>query len=41
VLNIILDYKLDEAVEEEIMKRIEGLDKRNYKPRILEELFDI
>lgn len=40
VLNIILDQHIDSMVEE-INKRIEGMDHRQYRPRAMEELFNL
>ncbi len=41
VLDIILEQRVDEMVDEEIHKRVQGMDKRTYKPRIRTDLFDI
>jgi len=41
VLDIILEQRVDEMVDEEIHKRVQGLDKRTYKPRIRTDLFDV
>lgn len=41
VLGIILGKKISETATDEIMKCIEGLDNRQYAPRVLQELFDL
>lgn len=41
VLGIILGKKISETATDEIMKSIKGLDKRQYEPRVLQELFDL
>lgn len=41
VLDIILEQKVDEMVSEEIHKRVKGIDKRTYKPRVRTDLFDL
>ncbi len=41
VLDIILEQRVNEMVDEEIHKRVQGMDKRTYKPRIRIDLFDM
>lgn len=41
VVSIILDKKVGGSMTGEIKRRIEGLDKRKYEPRVLQELFSI
>ncbi len=41
VLEIILEQRVNEMVDEEIHKRVQGMDKRTYKPRIRTDLFDM
>lgn len=41
VLNIILGKKISDTASDEIQKVIVGMDKRTYKPRVLNELFDL
>lgn len=41
VLEIILEQKLEKIFDEEIYKKIRGLDNRTYKPRIRTDLFDL
>lgn len=41
VLDIILEQRVDELVNEEIHKRVQGIDRRTYKPRIRTDLFDL
>ena len=41
VLEIILEQKLEKLLDDEIHKRIIGLDNRTYKPRIRTDLFDL
>lgn len=41
VLSIILDKKISDAITDEVMKKVEKMDNREYKPRILNELFDL
>lgn len=41
VLDIILEQRVNEMVDEEIHKRVQGIDKRTYKPRIRTDLFDM
>ena len=40
VLDIILGKKISETATDEIQKAVEGMDKRKYEPRVMEELFD-
>lgn len=41
VLDIILEKKIGESVADEIMKEISKMDNRSYRPRKLDELFDL
>lgn len=41
VLDIILEQRVDEMVSEEIHKRVQGMDRRTYKPRVRTDLFDL
>lgn len=41
VINIILNRKLNEVMNGEIIKKIEELDRRTYTPRIRNDLFDL
>lgn len=41
VLDIILEQKVDKLIDEEIRKRVLGMDSRSYKPRIRMDLFDL
>ena len=41
VLKIISEKKIGENVADEIQAQIAGMDKRSYRPRILNELFDL
>lgn len=41
VLNIILEQQIDNRVSKEIYKRIQGIDRRTYKPRVRTDLFDL
>lgn len=41
VLDIILEQRVNEMVSEEIHKRVQGIDKRTYKPRVRMDLFDL
>lgn len=41
VLDIILEQRVTEMVDEEIHKRVQGMDRRAYKPRIRTDLFDL
>lgn len=41
VLEIILEQNISDSVVEEVHKRIGGMDKRTYKPRIRKDLFDL
>lgn len=41
VLDIILEQRVDEMVSEEIHKRVQGIDRRTYKPRVRTDLFDL
>lgn len=41
VLDIILEQRTNEMISEEIQKRVQGLDRRTYKPRVRKDLFDL
>jgi len=41
VLEIILEQRVNEMIGEEIYRRVQGIDKRTYKPRIKKDLFDL
>lgn len=41
VLDIILEQNISDSVVEEVYKRIGGIDKRSYKPRVRTDLFDL
>lgn len=41
VLEIILEQNISDSVIEEVHKRIGGMDKRTYKPRVRTDLFDL
>lgn len=41
VVDAILEKKISDSITEEIEKVIRGLDERMYKPRVLNELFDM
>lgn len=41
VLDIILDQRVNELVNEEVYRRVQGLDSRTYKPRVRTDLFDL
>lgn len=41
VLDIILNHKMGEIISDEICKKIEELDRRIYKPRLRNDLFDL
>lgn len=41
VLDIIFEKKISESVTEEIIKKVSKMDCRNYKPKVLQELFDL
>ena len=40
VLEIILGKRISETATDEIQRAVEGMDKRKYEPRVLNELFD-
>ena len=40
VIDIILGKRISETMVDEINKAVQGMDKRTYEPRILNELFD-
>lgn len=41
VLDMILDKKLGESISKELIHSVEALDHRTYKPRVLDELFNL
>ena len=40
VIDIILGKRISETMVDEINKAVQGMDKRTYEPRVLNELFD-